>query len=110
MAVASTSSCIRAIPATVLSTMALLMPMDSMEASGWEYGYASSSGGGVGAVSWWPRYRHELWGCIAVSAWWLPPYVVVVLVVVWAMVVYGPPSLVPLAPWPSLRMLPTAMA
>ena len=61
---------------------ALLVPMDSMEASGWVYGYASS-GGGVGAVSWWPRYRHELWGCIAVSAWWCPhPYVVVMLVVV----------------------------
>ena len=48
--------------------MALLMPMDSMEASGWEYGYASIGVGGIGAVSWWPRYRHELWGCIAVVA------------------------------------------
>jgi len=49
-------------------------------------------------------------GWSVVAWWWPPPYVVVVLVVVWAMVVYGPPSLVPLAPWPSLRMLPTAMA
>ena len=72
---------------------AMRMLIGSIAVAGTYTACTSTGGRWLGGVSWCPH-----------------PYVVVMLVVVWALVVYGPPSLVPLAPWPSLRMLPTAMA